>query len=116
LDGTSEVAGVAGRRAELGAHEVVVGLDGIDRPVDLVLDTVGGPQLAVAWELLAPGGGVQNIGPDLAALLDFVAAGRLSPEVGRRGSWEQITEAARPLLDRRIPGKAVLDVQPTGHN
>ncbi|MFK0292722.1 zinc-binding dehydrogenase [Streptomyces sp. NPDC090442] len=48
--------------AELGAHEVVVGLEGIDRPVDLILDNVGGPQLAAAWELLAPGGGVQTIG------------------------------------------------------
>ncbi|MFB9476030.1 hypothetical protein ACFFR3_41605 [Nonomuraea salmonea] len=29
--------------AGLGADEVVVGLDGVDRPVDLILDTVGGP-------------------------------------------------------------------------
>lgn len=47
---------------ELGAHQVVVGLDGIEEPVDLILDNVGGPQLAAAWELLAPGGSVQNIG------------------------------------------------------
>ncbi|WP_369408984.1 zinc-binding dehydrogenase [Herbidospora cretacea] len=46
----------------LGAHEVVVGLEGIDQPVDLVLDTVGGPQLTAAWALLAPGGDVQAIG------------------------------------------------------
>ncbi|WP_433211624.1 zinc-binding dehydrogenase [Microtetraspora malaysiensis] len=131
--------------AELGAHEVVVGLEGVDRPVDLILDNVGGPQLAAAWELLAPGGGVQNIGwasdepavfapyslfsvgpaktmstfgdarevgPDLAALLAFVAAGRLSPEVDWRGSWERVAEAAQALLDRRIAGKAVLDVEP----
>lgn len=131
--------------AELGAHEVVVGLDGIDQPVDLILDNVGGPQLAAAWGLLAPGGGVQNIGwasnepavfapyslffigrsktmstfgdvhevgPDLATLLEFVAAGRLSPEIDWRGSWERVTEAARALLDRRIAGKAVLDVEP----
>ncbi|MGP3962400.1 zinc-binding dehydrogenase [Nonomuraea sp. 3N208] len=130
---------------ELGAHEVVVGLEGIDRPVDLILDNVGGPQLAAAWELLAPGGGVQNIGwasnepavfapyslffigspktmstfgdiheigPDLATLLEFVAAGRLSPEVDWRGSWEHVTEAAQALLNRRIAGKAVLDIEP----
>ncbi|MEV0324536.1 zinc-binding dehydrogenase [Streptomyces sp. NPDC050658] len=129
--------------AELGAHEVVVGLAGIDAPVDLVLDTVGGPQLAAAWDLLAPGGGVQNIGwasdepavfapyslfhvgpaktmstfgdvhevgPDLTTLLAFTAAGRLSPEVDWRGPWERVTEAAQALLDRRISGKAVLDV------
>ncbi|MCX5380351.1 zinc-binding dehydrogenase [Streptomyces sp. NBC_00091] len=131
--------------AGLGADEVVVGLEGIDRPVDLILDHVGGPQLAAAWELLAPGGGVQSIGwasgepavfapyslfsvgppktmssfgdvhevgPDLATLLEFVAAGRLSPEVDRRGSWERVTEAAQALLERRIQGKAVLDVEP----
>ncbi len=135
----------AGGLAELGAHEVVVGLEGVDRPVDLILDSVGGPQLAAAWELLAPGGGVQNIGwasdepavfapyslfsvgpaktmstfgdihevgPDLATLLAFVAAGRLSPEVDWRGSWERVTEAAHALLDRRVAGKAVLDVEP----
>ncbi|MCF6476470.1 alcohol dehydrogenase [Nonomuraea sp. MG754425] len=132
--------------AALGAHEVVVGLEGIDRPVDLVLDNVGGPQLADAWRLLAPGGSVRNIGwasgepavfepyslfsigpaktmstfgdthevgPDLATLLEFAAAGRLSPEIGRRGSWEHVAEAARALLDRRVAGKAVLDVLPS---
>jgi NADPH:quinone reductase len=129
--------------AALGAHDVVVGLNGIDRPVDLVLDTVGGLQLAAAWELLAAGGAVQNIGwasdepavfppyslffigpaktmstfgdirdvgPDLATLLEFVAAGRLSPEIDWRGSWDRFAEAARSLLDRRIAGKAVLDL------
>jgi NADPH:quinone reductase-like Zn-dependent oxidoreductase len=38
--------GSPGRReglAELGADEVVVGLDGIDQPVDVVLENVGGP-------------------------------------------------------------------------
>lgn len=48
--------------AKLGAHEVVVGLDGIDQPVDLVLDNVGGPQMVAAWNLLAPGGSLQSIG------------------------------------------------------
>ncbi|MFI6497966.1 zinc-binding dehydrogenase [Nonomuraea typhae] len=131
--------------AELGAHEVVIGLQGVDQPVDLILDNVGGPQLAAAWDLLAPGGSVQNIGwasgepavfapyslfhigppktlstfgdtrrpgPDLGTLLNFAAAGRLSPEVHWRGSWERLTEAAQALLDRRIAGKAVLDVEP----
>ncbi|WP_280385219.1 zinc-binding dehydrogenase [Nocardia wallacei] len=132
--------------AELGAHEVVIGVDGIDRPVDLVLDNVGGAQLAAAWELLAPGGSVQNIGwasneptvfesyslffvgpaksmntfgdvrevgPDLATLLDFVAAGRLSAEVDWRGTWDRFSEATGALIDRRIAGKAVLEI-PTG--
>jgi NADPH:quinone reductase len=45
-----------------GADEVVVGLGGIDRPVDVVLDSVGGSQLVAAWQLLAPGGSLQSIG------------------------------------------------------
>lgn len=144
--------GSAARRkglAELGAHQVVVGLEGIDRPVDLILDNVGGQQLAAAWQLLAPGGSVQNIGwasdepavfapyslffigpsktmstfgdvhevgPDLATLLEFAAAGKLSPEVDWRGSWERVAEAAQALLDRRIAGKAVLDTKPPTAN
>ncbi|WP_084599828.1 zinc-binding dehydrogenase [Actinoplanes subtropicus] len=47
---------------ELGADEVVVGIDGIEVPVDVVLDNVGGPQLVAAWHLLAPGGNLQSIG------------------------------------------------------
>jgi NADPH2:quinone reductase len=42
--------------AEAGADEVVVGLQGIGTPVDVVLDSVGGPHLVAAWQLLAPGG------------------------------------------------------------
>jgi NADPH2:quinone reductase len=48
--------------SEAGADEVVVGLQGIEEPVDVVLDNVGGPQLVEAWQLLAPGGSLQSIG------------------------------------------------------
>ena len=48
--------------AKAGADEVVVGLEGINQPVDVVLDNVGGAQLVTAWELLAPGGSLQSIG------------------------------------------------------
>lgn len=48
--------------AESGADEVVVGLDSIDATVDVVLDSVGGPQLVAAWQLLASGGTLQSIG------------------------------------------------------
>lgn len=47
---------------ELGADEVVVGLDGIDAPVDAVVDNVGGAQLVAAWQLLVSGGIVQSVG------------------------------------------------------
>lgn len=48
LGGAQVIASVgsaarAGGLTELSADEVVVGLEGIDRPVDLILDTVGGP-------------------------------------------------------------------------
>jgi NADPH:quinone reductase len=48
--------------AEAGADQIVVGLDGIDQPVDVVLDNVGGPTLVAAWKLLAPDGSLQSIG------------------------------------------------------
>ncbi|MFE0099720.1 zinc-binding dehydrogenase [Streptomyces sp. NPDC059009] len=151
LGGAHVIASVGSRAraaglTELGAHEVVVGLDGVDRPVDLVLDNVGGPQLAAAWDLLAPGGDIQvigwasdapaefapyslfhvgtpktittfgdvhEVGSDLATLLGFLADGRLSAEVSWRGPWERVADAAQALLDRRVAGKAVLDVEPS---
>ncbi|GAA2628928.1 hypothetical protein SMC26_29725 [Actinomadura fulvescens] len=47
---------------ELGANEIVVGLDDIDTSVDVVLDSVGGGHLVTAWSLLRPGGSLQSIG------------------------------------------------------
>jgi NADPH:quinone reductase-like Zn-dependent oxidoreductase len=46
----------------LGAHEVVVGLDRISEPVDVVLENVGGGHLVTAWGLLQPGGSLQSVG------------------------------------------------------
>ncbi|TDV53922.1 zinc-binding dehydrogenase [Actinophytocola oryzae] len=54
--------GSAARGRGLTADQVVVGLAGLTTPVDVVIDNVGGPQLAAAWELLAPGGTIQSIG------------------------------------------------------
>ncbi|MEU4332049.1 zinc-binding dehydrogenase [Nonomuraea dietziae] len=47
---------------DAGADEVVVGLDDIKEPVDIVVETVGGPHLVTAWGLLAPGGSLQSVG------------------------------------------------------
>jgi NADPH:quinone reductase len=129
--------------AQLGAAEVVVGLDGVTEPVFGVLDNVGGPLLAQAFSLVADGGSVQSIGmasgqpttidfeaerqvgvrkrlepftvrtpfgPDLAYLVELLAAGEIDPQVGLRASWEDVAEAAEALLGRRVAGKAVLDV------
>ncbi|WUH98850.1 zinc-binding dehydrogenase [Spirillospora sp. NBC_00431] len=128
---------------ELGAAEVVVGLDNVTEPVFGVLENVGGALLAQAYGLLADGGIVQSIGhasggstmidfeairhlgsrmrieayrldwafgPDLAYLLQLLDQGRLDPQIGWRGSWDRVAEAAAALLERRIRGKAVLDV------
>jgi NADPH:quinone reductase-like Zn-dependent oxidoreductase len=47
---------------ELGADEVAMGLTGVTEPVDVVIDTVGGDQLAAAYALLAPDGSLQSVG------------------------------------------------------
>jgi NADPH:quinone reductase-like Zn-dependent oxidoreductase len=124
---------------ELGATEVVVGLEGVERPIDVVLDNVGGPQLAAAWRLLGEGGVIQCIGTtsrqdaafpslvgmyrrieaftkgpnssaDLAYLLRLMGEGKLRVEVGWRGPWSRFDEAAEALNGRRVKGKAVLDI------
>ncbi|NUR82639.1 MAG: zinc-binding dehydrogenase, partial [Nonomuraea sp.] len=132
---------------ELGAAEVVTGLDGLD-PVDVVLEHVGGATLVAAWGLVKPGGILHSIGwasgeparfapyatislgparrlhtfgdasdpgKDLAGLLDLVAAGEVRAQIGWRGPWERIGEAATALLDRKIAGKIVLDL-PASHD
>jgi NADPH:quinone reductase len=52
-----------------------------------------------------------RFGPDLEYLLHLVATGALDVAIGRRGSWDDVHEAVQALLDRSVPGKAVLRVQ-----
>jgi NADPH:quinone reductase-like Zn-dependent oxidoreductase len=47
---------------------------------------------------------------DLTWLAAEVAAGRLDPGISWRGPWTRYDEAAQALLDRRLHGKAVLDI------
>ena len=47
---------------------------------------------------------------DLTYLVELLAAGELDPQIGLRTSWNDVSEAAVALLDRRVAGKAVLDV------
>ncbi|PRY40472.1 zinc-binding dehydrogenase [Umezawaea tangerina] len=61
---TAQVGGpdrAAGLR-ELGARDVVTDLSTVDDRFDLVLDAVGGPDLARMWDLLADGGAVHLVG------------------------------------------------------
>jgi NADPH:quinone reductase len=51
-----------------------------------------------------------GMGSDLAVLLDLVARGALDPQVSRREPWERFADVARDLRDRRIVGKAVLEI------
>jgi NADPH:quinone reductase-like Zn-dependent oxidoreductase len=51
-----------------------------------------------------------NVGPDLAWLAGAVATGRLDPQVSWRGSWKDVADATGALLERRLHGKAVLDI------
>jgi NADPH:quinone reductase-like Zn-dependent oxidoreductase len=51
-----------------------------------------------------------GMGPDLAVLLDLVAGGLLDPQIGRRESWLRFADVAQDLRDRRIVGKAVLEI------
>jgi NADPH:quinone reductase len=53
-----------------------------------------------------------EVGADLATLVRLVAEGRLGAEVGWRGPWEQVAAAAEAMLERRVNGKAKLDVRP----
>jgi NADPH:quinone reductase-like Zn-dependent oxidoreductase len=123
----------------LGADEIVVGLEGLAAPIHVVLDNVGGPQLAAIWRLLGENGVVQCIGTtsgqeasfpsfvgmrrsieaftkgprsgeDIAYLMELMQAGKLQVEVGWRGSWSRIAEASEALFGRRVAGKAVLDI------
>jgi NADPH2:quinone reductase len=49
-------------------------------------------------------------GPDLAYLVELLAAGEIDPQIGLRTSWNEVAKAAEALLDRQVPAKAVLDV------
>ena len=67
LGGGHVIASVGSQqRAEgldaLGANEVIIGLDRLTEPVDVVLENVGGTHLVTAWGLLKPGGSLQSIG------------------------------------------------------
>lgn len=84
---------------ELGAAEVVVGLDGVTEPVFGVLDNVGGPLLAQAFTLVSDGGSVQSIGmaSNEPTTIDFEAHRRL----GHRKRLEPFTVRAPFQADLR---------------
>ncbi|RKT84745.1 NADPH:quinone reductase [Saccharopolyspora antimicrobica] len=55
-------------------------------------------------------GDVSAPAEDLSTLAGLLGSGRLSPEIGYRGSWEDVEAAAKALLRRDVRGKAVLEL------
>ncbi|GGP86395.1 zinc-binding dehydrogenase [Saccharothrix coeruleofusca] len=51
-----------------------------------------------------------DLAPDLAWLAERVHTGALTPQVTWRGSWRQVDDALRALMERRLHGKAVLEL------
>ncbi len=51
-----------------------------------------------------------GLGRDLTWLAEQVASGVLSSEIAWRGGWGDVPEAVSALLERRLHGKAVLDL------
>jgi NADPH:quinone reductase-like Zn-dependent oxidoreductase len=66
--GGAHVSGVAGSEErgaglrELGADEVLVGIDSAEGPYDVILESVGGSSLAAAFGLVAAGGLIVTFG------------------------------------------------------
>jgi NADPH:quinone reductase-like Zn-dependent oxidoreductase len=56
------------------------------------------------------GGGLTDRQAQLGRLLVLVADGRLRVPVGWRGPWGKIADAVEALAERRLRGKAILDV------
>lgn len=50
------------------------------------------------------------VGADLAEIVRLLAARRLDPQIGWRGDWSRVSEAIAALLDRKVRGKAVLEI------
>lgn len=51
-----------------------------------------------------------DTGPDLTWLAERVATGELDPQIAWRGGWDRADEAIAALMERRLHGKAVLDI------
>lgn len=130
----------------LGAHEVISSAEKLTEPVFGVVDQIGGPARAAAYQWLERGGTLVTVGnasgqdtvydsgrpgeapvtdrsmvsfylldgtstgQDLSWLAGRVAAGTLDPQITWRGNWTRVDEATEALLNRRLHGKAVLDL------
>ncbi|WP_438003422.1 zinc-binding dehydrogenase [Sorangium sp. So ce321] len=55
-----------------------------------------------------------GFGPDITYLASLLERRELDPQIGFRGGFERAAEAAQALLDRRVAGKAVLELRREG--
>ena len=78
-------------------------------PPDAFLATEGRHDRSIRTFFLF-GDPATDFSADLTWLAAEVAAGRLDPGISWRGPWTRYAEAAQALLDRRLHGKAVLDI------
>ncbi|MGW2329034.1 zinc-binding dehydrogenase [Streptomyces sp. NPDC001700] len=51
-----------------------------------------------------------DLTPDLTWLAERLTTGALDPQIAWRGGWDRAEEAVAALLERRLHGKAVLDI------
>lgn len=120
----------------LGASQVVTSIGGAEGTFDLILESAGGPSLGGAignssgekhpfdfydFMRLAPRGArieaffwiseAGKIGENLDVLVGPAGTGKLVPEVGWRGGWNDVARGIEALRERRVAGKAILHVE-----
>jgi NADPH2:quinone reductase len=91
----------------LGADEVVTGLDQVSAPVHGVIDSVGGPLLAQAFDLLADGGLIQQVGASSGQPTTFTPYQMVGRRRAIEGFWagDQFGRDLAYLLDLLAQGK-----------
>lgn len=103
--------GSESRLRDLGATAVVAGLGGIAVPVYGVIDTVGGPQLAEAFNLLEDGGVIQSVGSSSGQPTTFAPYQMIGPHRRRiEGFWagNRFGADLAALLDLAAAGRLTL--------
>jgi NADPH:quinone reductase len=97
---------------ELGADEIVIGLEGLEHPVDVILDSVGGPQMVAAWALLAIGGSLQSIGwtsGEPAVFEQYATVGPAKSLTSFMMGWD-LAEDLTTLLDLVAAGRLRVEI------
>lgn len=96
------------RLLEHGGSLVSVGAASGQDTVFPPYSTVGPRRSLLTFQMGAEGG---PTGADLGYLAGLVHSGGLDPQVSWRGDWQRAGEAVQLLLDRKINGKAVLEIR-----